>query len=91
MIVIATIVVPYFLTLTAVPAVIGEWLLRITPAAAFAVQQSTPQYQQVQAAYTGGLGNEYFPLAEWSGFAVLCGWAALALAVAVYLLRRKDA
>jgi ABC-type transport system involved in multi-copper enzyme maturation permease subunit len=92
MIVIVAIVVPYFLSFTAaVPAVIGEWLLRITPAAAFAVQQSTPQYRQVQAAYTGGLGNGFFPLAGWAGFAVLCGWAALALAAAAYLLRRRDA
>ncbi len=92
MIVIVTILVPYFLTFTAaVPAAIGEWLLGITPAAAFAVQQSTPQYQQVQAAYTGGLGNGFFPLAPWAGFAVLCGWAALALATAAYLLRRRDA
>jgi ABC-type transport system involved in multi-copper enzyme maturation permease subunit len=92
MIVIAAIVVPYFLAFTAaVPAVIGGWLLRITPAAAFAVQQSTPQYPQVQAAYTGGLGNGFFPLVGWAGFAVLCGWAALALAAAAYLLRRRDA
>jgi len=92
MIVIVAIVVPYFLTFTAaVPTVIGEWLLRVTPAAAFAVQQSTPQYQQVQASYTGGLGNGFFPLAGWVGFAVLCGWAALALAAAAYLLRRRDA
>ena len=89
---IVTIVVPFFLAFTAaVPAVIGEWLLRITPAAAFAVQQSTPQYQQVQAAYTPGLGDGFFPLAPWTGFAVLCGWAALALAAAAYLLRRRDA
>jgi hypothetical protein len=92
MIVIAAIVVPYFLTFTAaVPAAIGAWLLRVTPAAAFAVQQSTPQYHQVQAAYTGGLGNGFFPLAGWAGFAVLCGWAALALAAAAFLLRRRDA
>jgi hypothetical protein len=92
MIVIAAIVVPYFLTFTAaVPTVIGEWLLRITPAAGFAVQQSTPQYHQVQAAYTGGLGNGFFPIAGWAGFAVLCGWAVLALAAATHLLRRRDA
>jgi ABC-type transport system involved in multi-copper enzyme maturation permease subunit len=92
MIVIAVIVVPYFLSFTAaVPAVIGVWLLRVTPAAAFAVQQSTPQYHQVQAAYTGGLGNGFFPLAGWAGFAVLCGWAALALAAAGFVLRRRDA
>jgi hypothetical protein len=90
-IVIVAIVVPYFLSFTAaVPPVIGEWLLRITPAAAFAVLQSTPQYQQVQAAYTS-LGNGFFPLAGWAGLAVLCGWAALALAAAAYLLRRRDA
>jgi ABC-type transport system involved in multi-copper enzyme maturation permease subunit len=89
---IVTIVVPFFLAFTAaVPAVIGEWLLRITPAAAFAVQQSTPQYQQVQAAYTPGLGDGFFPLPPWTGFAVLCGWAVLALAAAAYLLRRRDA
>ncbi len=92
MILIVTIVVPYFLAFTAaVPAVIAEWLLRITPAAAFAVQQSTPQYQQVQASYTFGLGRGFFPLAPWAGFAVLCGWATLALAGAAYLLRRRDA
>jgi hypothetical protein len=87
---IMAIVVPFFLAFTmAVPAIVGEWLLRITPAAAFALQQSVPQYPQVQAVYMpiGG----FFPLAPWIGFAVLCGWAALALAAAAYLLRRRDA
>jgi ABC-type transport system involved in multi-copper enzyme maturation permease subunit len=90
MIAIVTIVVPFFLASTsAVPAGIGEWLLRITPAAAFAVEQSTPRYQQVQAFYRPMDG--FFPLAPWTGLAVLCGWAALALAAAAYLLRRRDA
>ena len=89
---IVTIVVPFFLAFTAaVPVVIGEWLLRITPAAAFAVQQSTPQYHQVQGVYRPGLGDGFFPLAPWAGFAVLCGWAVLALAGAACLLRRRDA
>ena len=56
--------------------------------AAFAVQQSIQQYPQVTADYTPG--NGYFPLAPWAGFAVLCVWAALALALAVFLLRRRD-
>jgi hypothetical protein len=84
------IVVPFFLAFTgALPAVVGAWLLRITPAAGFALQQSVPQYPQVDAAYMpiGG----FFPLAPWTGFAVLCGWAVLALAAAAYLLRRRDA
>ena len=87
---IAVIVLPYFLAFTmAVPSTIGEWLLRFTPAAAFALQQSLTQYPQVIAVYTpiGG----YLPLAPWIGFAVLCGWTALALAGAAYLLRRRDA
>ena len=85
------IVLPYFLAFAAVlPTGAGEWLLRVTPAAAFAVQQADPQYPQVLASYTPPVAA-YFPLAPWAGFAVLCGWAALALAGAAYLLRRRDA
>jgi hypothetical protein len=31
------------------------------------------------------------PLAPWIGFAVLCGYGALAMGLAVFLLRRRDA
>jgi ABC-type transport system involved in multi-copper enzyme maturation permease subunit len=87
---IVAIVLPYFLALAAIlPAGAAEWLLRVTPAAAFAVQQSVTQYPQVTAAYTPQ--NGYFPLAPWAGFGVLCGYTAAALALAVYLLRRRDA
>jgi ABC-type transport system involved in multi-copper enzyme maturation permease subunit len=84
-------VLPYFFAnaLPVLPAGAGEWLLRVTPAAAFAIQQTTSQYPQVSASYTPA--NGYFPLAPWAGFAVLCAWAALALGLAVYLLRRRDA
>jgi hypothetical protein len=89
-IVIVTVVVPYFLSVTgAVPPGAANWLLRITPAAAFALQQSTPAYHQVQAPYSPGAG--VFPLAPWTGFAVLCAWTALALILAAYLLHRRDA
>jgi ABC-type transport system involved in multi-copper enzyme maturation permease subunit len=70
------------------PAGASEWLLRVTPAAAFAIQQSIPAYPQVNDQYTP---PAYFPLAPWAGFAVLCGYAVLALALATYLLRRRDA
>ena len=33
----------------------------------------------------------YYPLAPWAGFAVLCGYTALALGLAVFLLRRRRA
>jgi ABC-type transport system involved in multi-copper enzyme maturation permease subunit len=89
--VIVAIVLPYLLGVVSVlPAAAADWVLRITPAAAFAVQQAVPQYSQVTAQYSPRAGGGYFPLAPWAGFAVLCGWAALAVALAVVLLRRRD-
>jgi len=85
---IGLIVVPYLLALSVLPLGAADWLLRLSPAAAFALQQSVPQYPQVSAIYSPVAG--YFPLAPWAGFAVLCGWAALALGLAVFLLRRRD-
>ena len=88
--VIVVIVVPYLLAVPHVlPVGAARWLLRITPAAGFAIQQSIPQYPQVSNAYTPSSG--YFPLAPWVGFAVLCGYAALALGLAIFQLRRRDA
>ena len=90
LIVIVTIVIPFVLSAPpGVPVGFTGWLLRVTPAAAFALQQPMPQYYQVQANYIPSSG--YFPLAPWAGFAVLCGWTALALVLAAYLLRRRDA
>jgi uncharacterized membrane protein len=34
---------------------------------------------------------DYYPLAPWTGFAVLCGYAVLAMGLALFLLRRRDA
>ena len=88
--VIAVIVVPYFFAgpLALLPAGAGDWLLRVTPAAGFAVEQAIARYPQVANAYTLRYG--YYPLAPWAGFAVLCAWTALALGAAAVLLRRRD-
>jgi ABC-type transport system involved in multi-copper enzyme maturation permease subunit len=88
--VIVVIFLPYLLATVpgVLPAGAQEFLLRVTPAAAFAVQQAYPQYPQVTASYTPVDG--YYPLAPWAGFAVLCAWAAIALALAALLLRRRD-
>ena len=87
---IVLIVLPYFLgTAPILPAPAAGWLLRVTPAAGFAIQQSLTQYPQVTNAYTTSMG--YFPLGPWAGFAVLCGYAVAAMALAMYLLRRRDA
>jgi ABC-type transport system involved in multi-copper enzyme maturation permease subunit/regulation of enolase protein 1 (concanavalin A-like superfamily) len=83
-------VLPYILAVAGVlPAAPAQWLLRITPAAAFAVQQSVRAYPQVDQAYTPVFG--FYPLPPWAGFAVLCAWTAVALGTAGYLLRRRDA
>ncbi|HEX3815375.1 MAG TPA: ABC transporter permease subunit [Mycobacteriales bacterium] len=88
--VIAAIVLPYILaTASLIPTGAAQWLLRLTPAAAFAIQQVRPAYHQVTATYLPGDG--YYPLAPWAGFAVLCGYTAIALGAAVVLLRRRDA
>ncbi len=82
------VVVPYVLAAALLPPAASDWLLRVSPAAGFAIQQSLPRYEQVSALYTLPV---YYPLAPWSGFAVLCGYAAAALALALYLLRRRAA
>lgn len=94
-IVILVILVPYLLVLgplqggqTAIGGW-GDWPLRITPVAALAVQQALPKFYQVIAIYW--VNDGYYPLAPWSGLAVECAWAAAALALAYYLLRRRDA
>ena len=35
--------------------------------------------------------SDHYPLAPWAGFAVLCGYAALAMGLARFLFRRRDA
>jgi len=86
---VVVIVLPYLLAMTVLPAGAAQWLLRVSPAAAFALQQAAPEYPQVANLYTPA--NGYFPLAPWAGFAVLAGWAALALGLAAFLFRRRDA
>jgi ABC-type transport system involved in multi-copper enzyme maturation permease subunit len=89
-VVIVLVVLPYILATAGVlPPSPARWLLRVTPAAAFAIQQSSPAYHQVLATYAPSRG--YYPLAPWAGFAVLCGYAVAVLGLAVVLVRRRDA
>ena len=88
--VIVVIVLPYLVSVTNLLSTSGDqWLLRLVPAAGFAIQQAIPNYPQVSDACSPAGGC--YPLAPWTGFAVLCAWAAAALALAVVLLRRRDA
>jgi hypothetical protein len=70
------------------PLAVADWLLRVTPTAAFAIQQTIPQYPQVANTYYPFFG--FYPLTPLAGFAVLCAWTAAALGLAGYLLRRRD-
>jgi ABC-type transport system involved in multi-copper enzyme maturation permease subunit len=89
-VVIVAIVLPFFISVTnLLSAGADQWLLRLAPAAAFSIQQTIPDYPQVSG--TCSVGGGCYPLAPWTGFAVLCAWAAAALALAVFLTRRRDA
>jgi ABC-type transport system involved in multi-copper enzyme maturation permease subunit len=88
-IVAAAVVLPYLLAVAFVlPAGPAGWLLRITPAAGFAIQQSVTHYAQVAGSYNPA--NGYYPLSPLAGFAVLCAWTALTFGAAVVLIRRRD-
>jgi len=87
---IVTVVLPFLLAvLNVFPSGVGDWLLRLTPAAGLAIEQSIPNYPQVTSVINPAAG--YYPLPPFAGFAVLCAWAAAGLALACYVLRRRDA
>jgi ABC-type transport system involved in multi-copper enzyme maturation permease subunit len=81
------------IVLLVVPGVLGSqsgnWLMRFTPTAAFAIQATLPRSYLVTSAYTPP--NGYFPISSWVGLAVLAAYTAVALAIATWLLRRRDA
>ncbi|WP_283137764.1 hypothetical protein [Rhizohabitans arisaemae] len=76
------IALPY--TVTAIPLLpdaVSEWLLRLTPAAGFAVRQTVVEYPQVTAHYAPSAG--YFPLPWWAGLALLCTYAVIMVLIAL--------
>ncbi|MFD2080597.1 hypothetical protein SAMN05421678_107130 [Actinopolymorpha cephalotaxi] len=76
------IAVPYAVTaVPLLPDTVSEWLLRLTPAAGFAVQQTMVRYPQVTAHYAPSAG--YFPLPWWGGLAVLCAYTAVVVRIAL--------
>ncbi|MFJ9031662.1 hypothetical protein ACIRQP_24715 [Streptomyces sp. NPDC102274] len=84
----SAIAVPY--AVTAVPLLadgLSQWLLRVTPAAGFAVQQTLTEYPQVVAHYAPSTG--YFPLPWWAGVSVLCAYTVMVLGLALSRLPRS--
>jgi ABC-type transport system involved in multi-copper enzyme maturation permease subunit len=86
---VVVVVLPFLLAVAVLPDGIANWVLRLTPAAGFAIEQSIPHYSQVSTAYSAAGGQ--YPLPPWAGFGVLCAWTAAALGLAFVLLRRRDA
>jgi hypothetical protein len=80
------VVLPVILMFT-LPAGPSQWVQKYTPAAALSLQSSIPRYQQMTCYPTKGC----FALSPWAGFGVFAIYAAIALAVAFVLLRRRDA
>ncbi|MGW6455697.1 ABC transporter permease subunit [Streptomyces sp. NPDC055078] len=70
------------------PLPLAQWLQRLTPAAGFAVQETGPRYEQVTDICLPEDGC--YPQGAWAGFATLCAYAAVVLALAVRRLRRND-
>ena len=69
------IVLPYILAVASVlPAGAANWLLRITPAAAFAVQQTLVQYHAGRDAYTPVNGSS--PSRPGPASPCCCGYTA---------------
>ncbi|NGN69662.1 ABC transporter permease subunit [Streptomyces sp. A7024] len=74
---------------SALPLDLIQWIFRLTPAAAFSVQQGTPHYEQLERPCMPE--NSCYPLPTYGGLGVLAAWTAIVLALAVWRLRRKDA
>jgi hypothetical protein len=80
---------PILATASVLPAGIGAWLLRLTPGAAFAIQQSVPAYPQLSLPQT--VVDGYYPLSPWAGLGVLALYAFAAVGAATWRLRRGHA
>jgi hypothetical protein len=86
----AAVVFPYLAVgFPFLPAAVADWLTRVTPIAAFAVQQTLRPVPQVASVYTPA--NGYYALPAWAGLAVLSAYALTALMAGALRLRRLDA
>ncbi|GAA1661586.1 hypothetical protein GCM10009733_069090 [Nonomuraea maheshkhaliensis] len=75
------IALPYVVTaFPLLPDAVSDWLLRLTPAAGFAVKQTLVEYPQVTQHYAPSAG--YFPLPWPAGLALLCAYALIVLLLA---------
>lgn len=71
------------LVASALPPGTAEWIMRLTPAGALAIQRTKEP--------TAGLVEPWAMVGPWAGFGVLCLYAAVAVVLAARTLRGRDA
>ncbi len=81
-IVITLFVLPVFVS-APLPLTAARWLMSLTPAGGLAVQRTKPP--------TGTLAEPWSMLSPRPGLGIVCGYAAVALALAMRRVQRKDA
>jgi hypothetical protein len=81
-IVVALFVLPVFVA-APLPLTAARWLVALTPAGGLAIQRTKPP--------TDTLAEPWSMLSPWLGLAVVCGYAAAALALAMWRVERRDA
>lgn len=86
--VVVVIVLPLVLV-SVVPLGLSQWLQRLTPVAGFAIQETTPRYDQVASLCLPEDGC--YPQGAWTGLATLAAYAVVVLGVAVWRVRKRDA
>jgi hypothetical protein len=86
--VIVLVVLPGVLV-SGLPLNVAHALLGATPAGGFSIQRTVPVYEHLEQACLPEDGCS--PLGPWSGPGMLLAYTALALALAVWRLRRQDA
>ncbi|MGW7070508.1 ABC transporter permease subunit [Streptomyces sp. NPDC054855] len=86
--VVVVIVLPLVLV-SMLPLGMSQWLQRLTPVAGFAIQETTPRYDQVASLCLPEDGC--YPQGPWPGFATLAAYAVVALGIAVWNVRKRDA
>ncbi|MFG2651873.1 ABC transporter permease subunit [Streptomyces sp. NPDC048436] len=86
--VIVVIVLPLILV-SVLPLGLSQWLQRLTPVAGFAIQETTPRYDQVSSLCLPEDGC--YPQGALAGFATLAAYAVVVLGIAVWRIRKRDA
>ncbi|WP_436774549.1 ABC transporter permease subunit [Yinghuangia sp. YIM S09857] len=87
-VIIVLLVLPQIL-LSGLPLDAARFIMQATPVAGFAVQRTTDDFNQVDTACVPEDGC--YPQAPWAGFGVLFLYVLVALALAVWRIRRRPA